>query len=66
MLVNNLRSTDTVTIVTYGGTAGVMLQPTSGGEKQKIIEAIEGLTPSGSTPAHQGLKWPTKLQKAIL
>ena len=56
MLVNNLRRIDTVTIVTYGGTAGVMLQPTSGAEKQKIIEAIEGLTPAGSTPGSSGLK----------
>jgi Ca-activated chloride channel homolog len=64
MLVNNLRSTDTVTIVTYGGTAGVMLQPTSGGEKQKIIEAIEGLTPSGSTPGSSGLKMAYEIAKS--
>ena len=63
MLVNNLRNTDTVTIVTYGGTAGVMLQPTSGAEKQKIIEAIEGLTPGGSTPGSSGLKMAYEIAK---
>ncbi len=64
MLVNNLRKTDTVTIVTYGGTAGVMLQPTSGGEKQKIIEAIEGLTPVGATPGSSGLKMAYAIAKS--
>ncbi|MES2773944.1 MAG: von Willebrand factor type A domain-containing protein [Bacteroidota bacterium] len=64
MLVNNLRNTDTVTLVTYGGTAGVMLQPTSGAEKQKIIEAIEGLTPAGSTPGSSGLKMAYEIAKS--
>jgi len=64
MLVNNLRNTDTVTLVTYGGTAGVLLQPTSGGEKQKIIEAIEGLTPAGATPGSSGLKMAYEIAKS--
>ncbi|MEO7308942.1 MAG: von Willebrand factor type A domain-containing protein [Chitinophagaceae bacterium] len=64
MLVNNLRNTDTVTLVTYGGTAGVMLEPTSGIEKQKIIEAIEGLTPAGSTPGSSGLKLAYEIAKS--
>lgn len=56
MLVNNLREKDTVTIVSYGGTASLLLSPTSGEEKEKIIAAIEGLSPAGETPGSSGLK----------
>lgn len=56
MLANNLRSIDTVTIVTYGGAASVLLPPTSGKEKEKIDEAIEGLEAAGDTPGASGLK----------
>ncbi|HJU46351.1 MAG TPA: von Willebrand factor type A domain-containing protein, partial [Chitinophagaceae bacterium] len=33
LMINNLREKDTVSIVIYGGTVGVWLQPTSGKEK---------------------------------
>lgn len=56
MLVNNLRAKDTVSIVVYGGTVGVMLQPTSGAEKEKIQKAIDELTPGGSTPGESGIR----------
>jgi Ca-activated chloride channel family protein len=56
MLVNNLRVKDTVSIVVYGGTVGVMLQPTSGAEKEKIQKAIDELTPGGSTPGESGIR----------
>ncbi|HMK05033.1 MAG TPA: von Willebrand factor type A domain-containing protein, partial [Ferruginibacter sp.] len=50
LFVKNLRSIDTVSIVTYGGTVGISLQPTSGAEKEKIIKSIEELAASGDTP----------------
>lgn len=50
MFVKNLRPIDTVSIVTYGGTVGIWLQPTSGAEKEKIIKSIEELTAEGDTP----------------
>ena len=49
MFVKNLRAIDTVSIVAYGGTIGIWLQPTSGAEKEKIIKSIEELTASGDT-----------------
>ena len=55
-LVNNLRSKDSVSIVVYGGTVGVMLNTTSGGEKEKIFKAIDSLEPGGSTPGESGIK----------
>jgi Ca-activated chloride channel family protein len=36
-LINNLRQKDSVSIVVYGGTTGIVLNPTSGAEKQKIF-----------------------------
>lgn len=55
-LVNNLREKDTVSIVVYGGTVGVMLQPTSGNEKEKIQKAIDELTSGGATPGESGIR----------
>ena len=50
LFVQNLRAVDTVSIVTYGGLVGVHMQPTSGAEKEKIIQSIEELDASGDTP----------------
>jgi len=56
LLVNNLREKDSVAIVVYGGTVGVMLNTTSGCEKEKIMKAIDELTPGGFTPGESGVK----------
>ncbi len=56
LLVKNLREKDTVSIVVYGGTVGIWLQPTSGNEKQKIIKSIEELTASGDTPGEAAIR----------
>ncbi len=63
-LVKNLREKDTISIVTYGGTVGVWLPPTSGGEKQKIINAIEQLNAAGDTPGEAALRAAYKLAKS--
>jgi Ca-activated chloride channel family protein len=60
-LVENLRPIDTVSIVVYGSVVGVMLQPTSGENKKKIYEAIEELSPGGSTPGEAGILQAYKL-----
>ena len=56
LLVNNLREKDSVAIVVYGGVTGVMLNTTSGKEKEKILNAIDELQPGGSTPGESGIK----------
>jgi Ca-activated chloride channel homolog len=56
LLVNNLRQKDSVSVVVYGGITGVMLNTTSGAEKEKIIKVIDELTPGGSTPGESGIK----------
>ncbi len=56
LLTSNLRAQDSVTIVVYGGVTGVMLQTTSGSEKEKIYKAIDELTPGGYTPGQSGIQ----------
>ena len=55
-LVNNLREKDSVSIVVYGGTVGVILDATSGGEKEKIFNVSDSLSPGGTTPGESGVK----------
>jgi len=55
LFVKNLRPIDTVSIVTYGGTVGIWLQPTSGADKDKIIKSIEELSASGDTPGEAAI-----------
>lgn len=56
MLIKNLRAIDTVSIVAYGGAVSVWMQPTSGAEKQKIIQSIEELTAAGDTPGESAIR----------
>ncbi len=56
LLVNNLRDKDSVAIVVYGGVTGIMLNTTSGGEKEKILKVIDELEPGGFTPGESGIR----------
>lgn len=56
MLVNELRQQDYVSIVVYAGAAGLVLEPTSGAEKKKIMEALDNLEAGGSTAGGAGIK----------
>ena len=56
LLVDELRPTDEVGIVVYGDIGSVLLEPTDGGEKRDIINAIDRLQPGGSTYAEDGLR----------
>lgn len=53
--VDELRDVDRVAIVTYAGSAGVVLESTPGSEKQKIKNAINSLGSGGSTAGAQGI-----------
>lgn len=55
LLVNNLRDNDTISIVVYGSSVGVWMQPTSGQEKLKIEKSIEDLFPGGATAGESGI-----------
>ena len=56
MLAMNLREKDTVSIIVYGGAVGVLLFPTAGSEKEKILKAIDEMQPGGSTPGESGIR----------
>ncbi|ANH04438.1 VWA domain-containing protein [Shinella sp. HZN7] len=56
LLVGKLKDTDTVSIVTYAGNAGVVLEPTAVKDRQKILDAIDTLQPGGSTAGAEGIE----------
>jgi Ca-activated chloride channel family protein len=62
--VKNLRPIDTMSIVMYGGTVGVWLQPTSGAEKEIISKSIEELTAQGDTPGESAIRAAYKLAES--
>lgn len=55
MLTQQLKPSDRVSIVTYAGAAGVVLPSTSGENKTKILEALDGLEAGGSTAGGAGI-----------
>lgn len=61
LLVNQLRGKDKVSIVVYAGAAGVVLKPTSGDNKQKIMEALNNLNAGGSTAGGKGIELAYKI-----
>lgn len=56
LLIGRLRAEDKVSIVTYAGSAGTVLEPTSAREREKILNAIDKLQPGGSTAGAQGIE----------
>jgi Ca-activated chloride channel family protein len=56
LLVSKLKPDDTISIVTYAGDAGTVLEPTKVAEKDKILGAIDSLQPGGSTAGEAGIK----------
>lgn len=55
-LVEQLRPQDRVSMVVYAGSAGVVLEPTSGAEKATILGALDRLSAGGSTNGGQGIQ----------
>ena len=56
MLVNNMREEDRVAITVYAGAAGLVLPPTPGSNRQKIIDALDRLEAGGSTAGAAGIQ----------
>ncbi len=56
LLVDRLSENDTVSIVAYAGSAGTVLEPTKGSEKDKIRAALDRLEAGGSTAGEAGLR----------
>ncbi len=62
--VDQLRDEDRVALVTYSGNAGLVLNSTSGSEKDKIKEAIDDLKSGGSTNGEGGIKLAYEIAEA--
>ena len=56
LLVDQLKPTDTVSIVVYAGSAGVVLEPTKAADRAKILSALDNLAAGGSTAGAEGIE----------
>jgi len=56
LLIDQLTERDRVTIVTYAGSAGLKLTPTSGDRKQAIRAVVNSLNANGSTNGEGGIQ----------
>ncbi|MEO4000022.1 VWA domain-containing protein [Mesorhizobium sp. CAU 1732] len=56
LLVDRLEANDTVSIVTYAGNAGTVLEPTKVLDKQAIFNALDRLEAGGSTAGAEGIR----------
>lgn len=56
LLTNNLRDEDSISMVIYGGKVALLLESVSGGEKGRILSAIDSIEAGGTTPGESGIK----------
>jgi len=56
LLTKQMKKEDRITIVTYAGSAGLVLPPTSGDKHAEIIGALDRLHSGGSTNGGDGIK----------
>lgn len=56
LFVNQLRDQEHIAIVTYAGSAGLVLDSTPGYQRRQILEAIDRLDAGGSTAGGQGIQ----------
>lgn len=61
ILLDQLREQDKVSIVVYAGAAGIVLEPTSGNNKERILKAINNLNAGGSTAGGEGIELAYKI-----
>lgn len=56
LLAEKLGAEDTVAIVAYAGSAGVVLEPTKASDKAKILSALDSLDAGGATAGAEGIE----------
>lgn len=61
LLVDKLNEKDRVSIVVYASASGVVLRPTEGSNKEKILKAVEKLNAGGSTAGGKGIQLAYKI-----
>jgi len=63
MLSEQLTEKDHVAIVVYAGASGLVLPPTSGAHKNRILEALGSLSAGGSTNGGEGIELAYKIAR---
>lgn len=63
LLAGQLRPQDKVSIVTYAGAAGLVLDSASGDQKNKVLDAIDNLRAGGSTAGSAGIQLAYEIAK---
>jgi len=66
LLVEQLGENDRVAMVAYAGSAGIVLEPTPGSNKAKILAALDRLEAGGSTAGGEGIRLAYQLAEANL
>jgi Ca-activated chloride channel family protein len=56
LLLDQLSGNDTISIVTYAGSAGIALEPTSADNKAQIMAALDQLYAGGGTAGAEGIE----------
>ena len=56
LMLSKLSAQDQVSIVTYAGSAGQVLEPTSAAERDTILGALDNLSAGGNTAGQEGLQ----------
>jgi Ca-activated chloride channel family protein len=56
LLTDQLTAQDRVSIAVYAGSSGIVLEPTPGNQKHKIMSAINQLSAGGSTNGAEGIQ----------
>jgi Ca-activated chloride channel family protein len=64
LLLGRLRADDRVAIVTYAGNSGLALSSTPVAQKREILNALDALTPGGSTNGAMGIQLAYEIAKA--
>lgn len=65
LMLPDLRPEDQVAIVTYAGSAGLVLPPTKAADRDTILAALDNLTAGGSTAGAEGLELAYRTAKAM-
>ncbi len=63
-MVERLSARDRVSIVVYAGAAGLVLEPTPGDQRDKILAALNQLSAGGSTNGGEGIELAYQLASA--
>lgn len=63
LLTENLRESDTVSIVTYAGSSEIVLDSVNGTSRDKIFAALNSLTAGGGTDGSGGIETAYRLAK---